>query len=390
MKGVRILKVIAVTTAILMTGFISEAKEVTVKKPVKLSIIDVAGNLQLSQSAIEAFKTAYPNLVSDIEFIKATSPELAAKIKAQQMANNLDTTLVLTGYDGMASGMELKIWEKILPENNEYFLNLKSNYLSGAKKSYDLFQGYGLTYVYCPGGPMLTYNPDKVKSVPKTPQALLEWAKANPGKFMYARPANSGPGRAFIMGLPYILGDRNPKDPATWDKTLDFLKKLDQYIDYYPSGTGVTFKELSEGSRWIIASHLGWDMNQRILATIPANFKGSFFEKTTWVADSHFMVIPKGLDADRKKVTLALMAWLMQPKQQAMTYDSAYFYPGPALKNIPLSMAPKKSQDLITPAIRAEYENAIKSFPSTTQLDAKAMVQAMDMWDKLIGAKIKK
>ena len=369
---------------------ISEGKAVSVKKPVKLSIIDVAGNLQLSKTSIEAFKAATPKLVSDIEYIKATAPELTAKIKAQQMAKNLDTTAALTGYDGMASGVEQKVWEKLMPNYKDFFPTLEKDYLPGAKKSYDLFQGYGITHVYCPGGPMFTYNPEKVKDVPKTPADILAWAKANPGKFMYARPANSGPGRAFLQGLPYILGDKNPKDPKTWDKTWAFLKDLDQYIDYYPSGTGITFKELAEGTRWMLASHLGWDMNQRILATIPANFQGFMLDKTTWVTDSQFLAIPKGLDNDRRNVTLALFAWLMSPEQQAVTYDSGYFYPGPAIKGVPLSMAPKESQDKVKPAIRDAYEKAIKDLPSTTQLDAKPLVEAMDMWDKLVGAKIKK
>jgi putative spermidine/putrescine transport system substrate-binding protein len=329
-------------------------------------------------------------LVSDIEYLIATAPELPAKIKAQQMANNLDTTLVLTGYDGMASGLELKVWDRLIPDNKDFFPGLEANYLPAAKKAYDLFDGYGIAYVLCPGGPMLTYNPDKVKSPPKTPAALLAWAKANPGKFLYARPANSGPGRAFLQGLPYILGDKNPKDPKTWDKTWAFLKDLDNYIDYYPSGTAITFKELAEGTRWILASHLGWDMNQRILATIPANFQASFFDNTTWVTDAHFMVIPKGLDNDRKNVTLALIAWLMEPKQQAITYDNGYFYPGPAIKNVPLTSAPKETQDKIRPAMRDYFEKAIQSFPSTPQLDAKALVEAMDTWDKLVGAKVKK
>ena len=369
---------------------ISEGKAVSVKKPVKLSIIDVAGNLQLSKTSIEAFKAANPKLVSDIEYIKATAPELTAKIKAQQMAKNLDTTAALTGYDGMASGVEQKVWEKLMPNYKDFFPTLEKDYLPGAKKSYDLFQGYGITHVYCPGGPMFTYNPEKVKDVPKTPADILAWAKANPGKFMYARPANSGPGRAFLQGLPYILGDKNPKDPKTWDKTWAFLKDLDQYIDYYPSGTGITFKELAEGTRWMLASHLGWDMNQRILATIPANFQGFMLDKTTWVTDSQFLAIPKGLDNDRRNVTLALFAWLMSPEQQAVTYDSGYFYPGPAIKGVPLSMAPKESQDKVKPAIRDSYEKAIKDLPSTTQLDAKPLVEAMDTWDKLVGAKIKK
>jgi putative spermidine/putrescine transport system substrate-binding protein len=359
-------------------------------KPVKLSIIDVAGNLQLTKPAIEAFKAANPNLVSDIEYLSATSPELPAKIKAQQMAGNVDTTMVLTGYDAMAAGVEMKIWEKLMPTYKKTFKNLESKYLPGARQAYKLFDGYGITVTYCPGGPMFTYNPDKVKKVPATPAELLAWCKANPGKFIYARPANSGPGRAFLQGLPYILGDKNPKDPKTWDKTWKFLKELDPYIDYYPTGTGITFKELGEGTRWMIASHLGWDMNQRILATIPANFKGFFLNKTTWVTDAHFMCMPKGLDANHQKATVALMKWLMQPKNQAVTYDNGYFYPGPAIKKVPISMAPKESRDKVSAAMRPEYDKAVKAFPSTTQLDSKPMVEAFDMWDKLIGAKTKK
>ncbi len=209
--------------------------------------------------------------MSDIEYIQLTAPELPSKIKAQQMAGNVDTTLVLTGYDAMASGMDMDIYEQLMPKYKDAFQKTIDNYLPGAKAAYDLFKGYGITMVWCPGGPMFTYNPDKVPNPPKTAAELLAWAKANPGKFMYARPANSGPGRAFLQGLPYILGDKNPKDPTTWDKTWAYLKELDNYIDYYPTGTGITFKELGQGTRWILASHLGWDMQQRILATIPAN-----------------------------------------------------------------------------------------------------------------------
>ena len=43
------------------------------------------------------------------------------------------------------------------------------------------------------------------------------------------------------MGLPYILGDSNPKDPAKgWDKTWAYLKALGENIEYYPAGTGAT------------------------------------------------------------------------------------------------------------------------------------------------------
>ncbi len=359
-------------------------------KPVKLSIIDVAGNLRLSKPAIEAFKAANPSIVSDIEYISATAPELVPKIRAQQMADALDTTMALTGYDGIAAGKEQNVWVQLMPKYKDVFQKSIDAYVPGAKAAYNLFEGYGIAYVFCPGGPMFSYNPDMVKNPPKTAAELLAWARANPNKFLYARPANSGPGRAFLQGLPYILGDSNPKDPATWTKTWDYLKELDKYVEYYPSGTAVTFQELGQGTRWIIASHLGWDMNQRILATIPANFQAFFLDKTTWVNDTQFMVVPKGLDADREKATIALMQWLMQPAQQAVTYDEGYFYPGPAIAGVPLSMAPQASQDKIKPAMRAMYDQMVTRLPNASQLDAKPLVLAFDMWDKLVGAKIKK
>jgi len=53
-------------------------------------------------------------------------------------------------------------------------------------------------------------------------------------------------------------------------------------------------------------------------------------------------------------------------------------------------MAPQTSQDRIKPAMRAAYDEAVAKLPNATQLDARTMVTAFDMWDKLVGAKIKK
>ena len=191
------------------------------------------------------------------------------------------------------------------------------------------------------------------------------------------------------MGLPYLLGDADPKDPTKWDKTWAYLKELGKYIDYYPTGTAVTFKELGEGTRWMLASHLGWDMNQRILGVIPPNYQGFMMDNTTWVTDDQFICIPKGLDSARKNADIALINWLMTPEMQAITYDSGYFYPGPAIKNVPITMAPKASQDKVTAAMRPQYEKWITDFPTTTQLSAANLVLAYDMWNKQIGSKIK-
>jgi len=51
-----------------------------------------------------------------------------------------------------------------------------------------------------------------VKQAPSTPQELLAWCKANPNRFLYARPRTRGRAARSSMGLPFILGDKNPKD----------------------------------------------------------------------------------------------------------------------------------------------------------------------------------
>ena len=58
------------------------------------------------------------------------------------------------------------------------------------------------------------------------------------------------------------------------------------------------------------------------------------------------------------------MAYLLTPEAQAYTYDKGYFYPGPAVKDVPLSMAPKESQDAIKEFGRPEYEGWLKRVPA--------------------------
>ncbi len=355
--------------------------------PVSLNVYDVAGNLRLTQQSIENYHKANPKLVDRFHFTQAPAPELPSKIKAQQNAGRLDIDLVLTGLDGLAAGIDQDLWLRLIPDYEEKFPGLKTNYLPPALKMYELGNGFGITVNYYPSGPLLEYAPERVKDPPTSSAELLSWAKAHPGRFMYARPANSGPGRTFLMGLPYLLGDSNPKDPVGgWPKTWEYLKELDSSIEYYPSGTTATMKELGEGSRDLIASTTGWDINPRVLGIVPKSAKVSFLKGFHWVTDAHYMAIPKGAAPDKVAVLLDLMAFLLRPEQQANSYDEGYFYPGPAIKDVPLSMAPEQSQQAIREFGRPEYDKLIAEIPTETPLEAKAMVAAFHRWDEEIGA----
>lgn len=370
---------------------VAAAVAATVVTPVQaqsrltINVVDVGGALALLQDAIESYKIKNPNI--KFTFTKAPAPELPSKLKAMQAADRSDIDLVLGGTDILAAGIEQNLWTKILPDHAANFPKVLDNYLPEARKMQELAQDQALAVVFMTGGPFLEYNPDKVKQVPTSPQELLSWCKANPNRLIYARPANSGPGRAFIMGLPYLLGDIGPKDPVRgWDKTWAYLKDLNTCIEYYPSGTGAVMKELGEGSRDMTVTVTGWDINPRALGVVPKNFKVGAFKNMTWVNDTQYMMTPKGLSKEKLGVVLDVMAHLLKPEQQALTYDKGYFYPGPAVRNVPLSMAPQTSQDVIKEFGRPEYAEWIAKNPHVQPLDSQSMVKAFRIWDQEVGA----
>jgi len=295
--------------------------------------------------------------------------------------------MVLTGSDGLAAGMEQGLWTEILPKYATKFPDLEKLYLPGAYVLQKLAQGQAIVDDWYPSGPLLEYAPDRVKDVPDTADKLLAWAKAHPGKFMYARPANSGPGRTFAMGLPYILGDKDPMDPINgWDKTWAWLKEINKYVEYYPSGTSATMKELGEGSRDIIATTTGWDINPRYLGIVPEECKVTALKGFHWVGQSNYMAIPKGVSEEKMGVLIDLIAFVLQPEQQALIYDSGYLYPGPAIRNVPIEMAPQQSQDIIKRFGRPEYAALIADNPNEPPLDPKPLLAMFDKWDREIGA----
>jgi putative spermidine/putrescine transport system substrate-binding protein len=374
--------VTAATAVLIITAPAAHAAD-----PVAINIVDVAGNLQLTQKAFEAFKAKYPQLVSNITFTNAPAPQLPGKIKAMQAAGRSDIDIVLTGTDALAAGIEQKLWMKLLPDQAVAFPGVLDKYAPGPRKMQDLAQGYGIEVTYMPAGPLIEYNPAKVTDPPKTPEQLLAWCKAHPDKLIYARPANSGPGRTFLMGLPYVLGDKNPQDPINgWDKTWAFLKQLNDCIPYYPGGTSAVMKELGEGSRDMTVTVTGWDINPRALGLVPAEYKVQAFDNMTWVNDAHYMVIPNGVPKEKLDVIYKMMNFLLEPAQQAMTFDDGYFYPGPVVKGVTIDQAPAKSQEVIKKYGRPEYAKLLADRPHVVPLSASAMVAAFQKWDREIGS----
>jgi len=360
----------------------------TVSQPVNLQVMDAGGYVpQFAQAMMDAYVKAHPDKVAHIDYLpRVQAPDLPGKLKAQQDAGHVTTSIIVSGYDGVASSVQQGLVEQLTPAHSDWFPNLNGNYLDAAKRYNDLAHGSALVFSYTPSGPLFSYDPAKVASPPQTIDDLKAWIKANPKKFLYAVPRNSGPGRTLLMGLPYLLGDSNPADPVNgWSKTWQFLKDVKPSIATNPTKTSETINDLANGTDTIIASTFGWDINPKALKQEPATMKTFTLQGTQFVADAAFMMMPKGLDSDTQKVVLDMMHFMLQPAAQALTYDSGYFYPGPAIQNVPVTMAPTDSQSVVQQYADPAYTSLIASTKVNLPLGADSLVTAFQMWDTQIG-----
>src|SRR3954466_14901725 len=116
--------------------------------PVTLNFVDVAGNLALTQKAIETYRDKNPKLVAKINFTKAPAPELPGKIKAQQDANRVDIDMVLTGTDALSAGIDQKLWIPVLEQQAASLPKLSDIFLEGANKMQALAKGQGVVVSY--------------------------------------------------------------------------------------------------------------------------------------------------------------------------------------------------------------------------------------------------
>jgi putative spermidine/putrescine transport system substrate-binding protein len=373
--------VVLVALALTLGGVVRPA---SAQQPITISILDNGGDLASTGVIIENYKKAFPNKVKEIKIQRGPAPETPAKIKAQQDAGRADINLVLTGQDAgsvLAANQQLI---KLFPTYDKMFP--KDELKPEAQILQDEGGGFLIPTVVSAGGPVFIYNPKKVPAPPKTADELLAWAKANPKRFLYARPANSGPGRSIMCGIPFILGDKAPMDPEKgWTKTWAYLKELGKYMEYYPTGTLFTLREFAQEQRWMIAGILEWDMKPRAEGVIPPESKITVLNNTTFIIDGHYWGIPKGVPQNEVDVILDMMKFMRRIDQQVLTYKA---FIGPSVKAATLDKAPADIRDYVKEFWRPEYDQIGpgKKWKLASQLPFKEMTYAMDRWDREVGA----
>jgi len=349
-------------------------------------ILDAGGEQDMFNEIVEMFKEEYPDYVNDVVWIPASTGEQVSKLAAERDAKKPYTTLCTNGYDTVAAGIDAEVYINILEKYPDRFADAIANFNDDSKIQLDKGLGYGIPHLNSIGGPMITYWPDKVPNPPRNLDELLEFCKENPGKFAYPRPSNSGAGYAFLQGMPYLAGEENPDDPNTWTKVWDYLKEMDQYIDYYTTGSALLYRDFNEGTRWMITTAVGYETNQRVLGAMAPECRQLFLDDLHWVTDSNFWTIPTGLDPQDEELSLLFMEFTLRPEIQAMLYDHGFMYPGPVLAGVTLEQAPQESQDELNAVITEDLIHGIEDYPHVGPMTMSNLVEAMEMWDNKIGA----
>ena len=357
-----------------------------IKEKRDIVILDAGGEQDMFKEIVELFKAEYPDYVNDVVWIPASTGEQISKLAAERDAQKPYTTLCTNGYDTVAAGIDAEVYINILEKYPDRFSETIENFNEDSKIQLDKALGFGIPHLNSIGGPMLTYWPDQVPNPPKNMDELLAFCKENPGKFAYPRPSNSGAGYAFLQGLPYLLEEEDPDDPNSWTKVWDYLKEMDQYIDYYTTGSALLYRDFNEGSRAMIVTAVGYETNQRVLGAMAPECKQLFLDNLHWVTDSNFWTIPTGLDPQDEELSLLFMEFTLRPEIQAMLYDSGFMYPGPVLEGVTLDQAPQESQDALNAAITEDLTAAIADYPHVGPMTMSNLVDAMEMWDNEIGS----
>lgn len=99
---------------------------------------------------------------------------------------------------------------------------------------------------------VLAYDSEKVANPPKTWDELVDWMKANPGRFAYNTPGTGGAGDSFARTSVYNFMDEEAitSDDAKWEENWDdgfkYLADLHQYM--YTSGGSIVYPNKNQGT----------------------------------------------------------------------------------------------------------------------------------------------
>ncbi len=199
---------------------------------------------------------------------------------------------------------------------------------------------------------VMVYDSEKMDKTPVDHKELMEFAKANPGKFTYPAPPDFT-GSAFVRNIIYdIVGYEQFMDMEADEETvraaiapaIEYLKELKPYLwkegKTYPAESPLLDNMYADGEVWMTMSYNPNSASGKIeTGEFPESTRTFLFDKGT-IGNTHFVAIP--FNAPNKAGAMALINYILNVESQATKYEPATWGDLPVLNNDKLT---KEEQD---------------------------------------------
>ncbi len=239
------------TAAALATGLLSTAAHADTSK-VTIWATGSDNVRQIYEKLIEDFNSnsEYAGTYeAELQFMLSGTgaQSLTDMLNAAYQAGQTDTDFDLVDFSGDdLSKMVSLVGEEAFVKLDDTMIPNRANIAAESSVAGDYTQAYRGTTV------ILAYDSETVPEPPKTMDELVEWMKANPGRFAYNAPGTGGAGDSFARTSVYNFLDAEAitsDDPSwvdQWDEGFAFLADIHQYM--YTSGGSIVYPNKNQGS----------------------------------------------------------------------------------------------------------------------------------------------
>jgi putative spermidine/putrescine transport system substrate-binding protein len=250
--------------------------------PIELAVLDLA-NLHLAAPMLRDFEAASGGRYAGGSIIPGEIGDIPYEIREAVEAGAASFDLAFAPLLGARMGIEAGIWQPLDDWLLPALPPLEALLSPAALAGWGRFAPFALPIVLGPGGPLLCGRPGRFGTLPASPAALLDWARENPGRFLYARPPLSPSGWMFVGALPHLLGDRDPTDPVNgWDRTWPYLRELGRQMSHYAVADEAAAEEFADGDCDLLALTIAEDIAFRRAGLLPADLLAAGFEGQHW------------------------------------------------------------------------------------------------------------
>jgi ABC-type uncharacterized transport system YnjBCD substrate-binding protein len=301
----------------------------------------------------------------------AGSRKVLEKLQAQKDKSEWDIDVAVVHEAGaswmLADDLLLKYTDKV--ENSKLVTSQSAQFSLGTN-----VEGYVLPMFHSQA--VLAYNASKIPDPPKSYEELVEWAKANPGKFGYNGIKHGMSGISFVTGWLYwktgqydILAQKGPYDKKyeeSWPKIFEELIEFNKNVTI-TSGNAGTLDMLNRGEIWMgpvwVDMFYLWQSEGKMPPDVHL-----IIPSPGMAGQPMFYVIPK--NAKNKEAAYKFVNFAISPKIQAEYIVKGFtWYPGISPEAVKPHLTDEEWNSLFTDVTPEDLANNGKSFPIKQYFD---------------------